>query len=336
MSRGLLLAPVIALGVAAGAVALVLLRDNGSTSSSTTTAASGATQRAKATAVSQVALRKLAATVEHPVFWLGPRPGTTYELTRTRSGQIFVRYLPAGVAVGAGKPYLTVATYPFPGAYAALRKTKAVEGAVTARLAHGGIAVLDSGYPESVHVAYPNVDYQVEVYDPTPARAIQLVSAGDLKAFGDLTATPAATQAPAGTPTVAATVPELKSLQARLGHPIYWAGPKPGYTYELTETSSGNVFIRYLPGGVAIRDPRADYLTVATYPFAGAYRALKKVAGDSATIALGHGGIGVVDKQYPKSIHLAYPGGAYQVEVFDPSPAAARRIVAAGRIQPVG
>ena len=106
----------------------------------------------------------------HPIFWLGPKKGYTYELTQTGNGKIYVRYLPHGVDVGADKPYLTVATYPFPGAYAAIRKQATAKGAVTARLAGGGVAVLDDGYPESVHVAYPGVDYQVEVYDPTPAR----------------------------------------------------------------------------------------------------------------------------------------------------------------------
>ena len=52
-----------------------------------------------------------------------------------------------------------MATYPFPGAYAALEKQAAARGAVTAKLAGGGIAVLDGSYPESVHVAYPNVNY---------------------------------------------------------------------------------------------------------------------------------------------------------------------------------
>ena len=91
-----------------------------------------------------------------------------------------MRYLPHGVDVGFDKPYLTVATYPFPGAYAAVKKQASAKGAVTARLADGGLALLDNGYPESVHIAYPGVDYQVEVYAPTRARAMQLVSSGRL------------------------------------------------------------------------------------------------------------------------------------------------------------
>ena len=104
------LGAVIAIAVAAGLVAWLLLRDDGSSSSKPA-------QVAGATATSRAELADLAAEVQHPIFWLGPKRGFTYELTQTRSGKIYVRYLPDGVEVGADKPYLTVATYPFPGAY---------------------------------------------------------------------------------------------------------------------------------------------------------------------------------------------------------------------------
>ena len=127
----------------------------------------------------------------HPIFWLGPKSGYTYELTQTRSGKVYVRYLPAGVAVGVDKPYLTVATYPFAGAFAALRKGARSPGAVAVRLAQGGVAVLDRAYPKSVHAAYPGVDYQVEVFDPTPSAAMQMVAAGHLASLGPRGSTPA-------------------------------------------------------------------------------------------------------------------------------------------------
>jgi hypothetical protein len=137
-----------------------------------------------------------------------------------------------------------------------------------------------------------------------------------------------------GKPT-ATSVHALKSLANELGHPVYWAGARPGYRYELSRTTSGNVFIRYLPAGAKVGDPRARYLTVGTYPFPGAFAAVTKAAGGAATIKLAHGGIGVVDGAYPKSIHVAYPGVSYQIEVYDPSPRAGRKLVASGAISPV-
>jgi hypothetical protein len=332
---------VIAIALAAGFVAWLFLRGNDDGSAGAPPPATAPHQTAAAASeTSADKLQALAASVGHPIFWLGARSGRKLELTQTSNGKIYVRYLPAGVAIGADKPYLTVATYPFQGAFAAIRKQAAARGAATVRLAHGGIGVLDQAYPESVHIAYPGVNYQVEVYDPTPARAMQLVSAGKLASFGSLAPEAAPSKAalvapPAGRPT-AATVAQITALAASLGHPIYWAGPKPGYTYELTETSNGKVYVRYLPAGVKVGDRQADYLTIATYPFPGAYGAVAKTATGASTIRLARGGIAVVDTSYPKSIHLAYPGSSYQVEVFDPSPVRVRQVVSSGQVEPLG
>jgi hypothetical protein len=316
---------VVVLAIAAGFVAWLVLRDRGSS-----TAQPSPPSSAQATAASPADLRSLADSLGHPIFWVGEKSGDTYELTQTQNGKVYIRYLPAGVAVGSDKPYLTVATYPFPGAFAAIQEQVRAKGAVSVKLPQGGLALLDSGYPQSVHVAYPGVDYQIEVFDPTPAAAMQTVAAGHLEAIGslktDTTATPTATPtavAPAG----------LKSIAASLGHPIYWAGPRRGYTYELTQTSTGSVYIRYLPPSVPVGAKDA-YLTVATYPFPDALAAVQRAAkGNKAgTIKLSGGGLAVVDLQYPKSVHLAFPKSDVQVEVFDPSPAQARRVVSSGKI----
>lgn len=315
---------VIAIAVAAGLVAWLVLRSNGSSST-----AQPPTSSSGAEATTAKKLKRLAARVQHPIFWLGPKHGFTYELTKTANGKIYVRYLPAGVKVGSSKPYLTVATYPFPGAFAAVQKEASATGAVTTRLAHGGLAVLDARYPESTHVAYPNVNYQVEVYDPAVERAFQLVSG--LTHVGSLTSQP---RAPATTGPTAASQAELKAHATALGHAIYWAGPRSGDTYELTDTSNGRVFVRYLPPGVK-PGARGSYVTVATYPFPGAFAALQRTATAATTIRLPQDGIAVVDATYPKSIHVAFPGSGYQIEVYDPSPSAGRRLVTSGAIAPV-
>jgi hypothetical protein len=316
---------VIAVALAAGVVAWLVLRDRGSSTKPA--------QPASASAASVQQLQSLAASVGHPIFWLGSKSGYTYEVTNTQSGKIYVRYLPPGVEVGANVPYLTVATYPFPGAFAAVQKQAKVQGAVTVKLAQGGLAVLDLGYPKSVHAGYPGVDFQVEVFDPTPSAAMQTVAAGHLAALGSLKTTSAA---PAGPKPAAVSVAGLRSLGASLDHPIYWAGPRPGYTYELTQTSNGSVFIRYLPPGVKVAAVE-PYLTVATYPFPNAFAAMQRTSkgNKTGTIKLAGGGLAVVDGQYPKSIHLAYPHSDVQVEVFDPSPALVRQIVSAGKIAAV-
>ena len=138
---------------------------------------------------------------------------------------------------------------------------------------------------------------------------------------------------------VALSASGLHTLTATLnkvhGQPIYWAGTKSGDLYELRRTSNGNVYVRYLPRNVKAGSPAASYLTVATYPFTGAYAALQKVAGSNG-VAIPGGGIAVVDKKDPKSVHVAYPNVNYQVEVYDPSPATALSVASSGNVRPVG
>jgi hypothetical protein len=306
----------IALAVIVGLIVWLALRDTGSSSTST-----------NAKAVSVTDIRTLAASVAHPVFWVGPKSGYTYEVTQTSNGSIYIRYLPPGEKVGAKKPYLTVATYPFAGAYEAIRKVTKQKGITPIKLAHGGLGEVAAKSPQSVHVAYPGVDYQVEVYDPTPGTATGLVATGKLAAFGSLKPP----KPRAASPT------QLKALAASLGHPIYWIGRKRGYTYELVRTSQAQVYIRYLPPGVGV-GASGQYLTVATYPFPGAFDAILKLAQQqhARTLTLSHGGRAVIDPANPKSIHLAYPGSDVEIEVFDPSPARARQIVSSARITTVG
>jgi hypothetical protein len=105
--------------------------------------------------------------------------------------------------------------------------------------------------------------------------------------------------------------------------------------YELTRTTAGKVYVRYLPFGVKAGAPKADYLTVATYPFAAAYEALQKVAGGQEKTVPG-GGIALVDAGHPQSVHIAFPGVDYQLEVYHPSPQRALTDALSGDVQPAG
>ena len=103
---------------------------------------------------------------------------------------------------------------------------------------------------------------------------------------------------------------------------------------QLTRTATGRVYIRYLPPGVNAGAPGGKYLIVATYPFTGAYRALQTLANGKGISVPGHG-IAYIDPKDPTSVHLAYPGINFQVEVYDPSPARSLRIARSGDVRPV-
>ena len=92
----------------------------------------------------------------------------------------------------------------------------------------------------------------------------------------------AARHQPWGTPANVAVGPvlvsadQLTSESKSLGRPIYWAGPRSNWSYELTVTNSGRVYVRYLPRGAAAGDSRSSFLTVGTYPGVDAYPNLKQ------------------------------------------------------------
>jgi hypothetical protein len=136
----------------------------------------------------------------------------------------------------------------------------------------------------------------------------------------------------------AATPDRLRALAKDVGHPIYWAGPAENMTYELTETSSGRIFVRYLPEGVPVGTSRSGYTIVGTYPVDDAYDVLNGLARKSgeSSFPAPRGGFAVFGKETSTNIYLAYPDEKnVQIEVYDPSPKQARSLIDSGRIAPV-
>ena len=52
------------------------------------------------------------------------------------------------------------------------------QGAKTEELPNGGLALVDADRPSSVYLTYEGEPYQVEVYDPSPDRALELGMSG--------------------------------------------------------------------------------------------------------------------------------------------------------------
>jgi hypothetical protein len=137
---------------------------------------------------------------------------------------------------------------------------------------------------------------------------------------------------------VPATAQSLRTLASSVGHPIYWAGPRRGLKYELTQTTDGRIYIRYLPRDVAVGDRRGGYLIVATYPVQNAFKAVQTAARENGAhkITLTSGGLAVYNDSSPSNVYFALPGSNYQIEVYDPNAATARGLVTSGRITPIG
>jgi hypothetical protein len=162
------------------------------------------------------------------------------------------------------------------------------------------------------------------------AAAVLLASCG-----GDssTTSTEATTSSSAAT-----VVPESGLLEAMkgVGYPVYWAGPRLGARYEVSRHED-RVFVRYLPKGEEAESER-KFLTV------GSYRDSKALAGvresgqkpGAILVKIGGGGTAYAEGTAATSAYMAFPGVGTQVEVFDPKPGEALRLIRSGAIVPVG
>ena len=79
---------------------------------------------------------------------------------------------------------------------------------------------------------------------------------------------------------------------------------------------------------------QASYTIVGTYPVPNAYKVLQGLAkkpGES-TFSAPVGGFAVYSTASPTNVYLAYPGSNVQIEVYDPSPQRARRLITSGQV----
>ena len=129
---------------------------------------------------------------------------------------------------------------------------------------------------------------------------------------------------------------ELRSFARSQPRAVYWAGVTPGFKFELTRTRTGNVFVRYLPEGVAAGDKRDTFTTVGSYPVNDAFRVASRAAKQRGAVrADAPGGGIVVARARSRSAYLAYPGATVLVEVYASEPGAARRLALSGRVGPI-
>jgi hypothetical protein len=149
---------------------------------------------------------------------------------------------------------------------------------------------------------------------------------------------------------VGVSLAQLKGVAGSLGYPLYWKGPAPGFTYELTRLVDGRIFLRYLSPGAPVGDLRPDYGFVATYPDANAFARIRKAARKKgATVRKTPGGGLVVGNQNGPElvrsttqplptppVFYSRPGSPVLVEVYDPVEMnRALRVATSGRLRPL-
>jgi hypothetical protein len=130
------------------------------------------------------ALIAMGPSLQQPVYWAGPQAGKSSEFWRLQDDSIFIRYLPKGTPAGSNQEvanYLVVSTYPFPNAFNRLKKGSHNTGTIGA---DGAYVWPRANDPRSVLMAWPNVGYEVEVFDPSSTFAKHLALSGQIKPVG--------------------------------------------------------------------------------------------------------------------------------------------------------
>jgi excisionase family DNA binding protein len=193
------LAVIVAIAVVALLVWLLAIRSDGSEPTAVIQPGGGPVGATEADLVS------LSQELGQPVYWAGPMAGTRLEITQSSNSFAYLRYLTENSPVGDPSPdFLTVGTYPALDAFSNLRSYAKRSQADTTRIQNGGFAVTVPGSPTSVYFAYPHEDVQVEVYDPEPRRALDLVKSGVVR---PVTNTPVASATTPTTTTLPSTTP---------------------------------------------------------------------------------------------------------------------------------
>lgn len=141
---------------------------------------------------------------------------------------------------------------------------------------------------------------------------------------------------PGGGP-VGASQADLAALSADLDAPIYWVGTRSGARLEATLTTNEYAYVRYLSADAPIGDSSPNFLTVATYGAVNALAHLRSYANNerASTTRIPGGGMAVPVPDSPTSVYFARPDQDFQVEVYDPQPGEALRLIESGAIEPV-
>jgi hypothetical protein len=179
--RKLLRIGVIAIAIVVALVAWLATRDSGGGSSEPAKTAAEAAPRI----VSVDELREVAVTLGQPIYWAGPVKGKELELKELSEGGVQVLYLPEGTAAGEGSPKsLTIGSYPLPDPEKALEGFAKRDGSSAQTASDGREVVASAESPTSVYFASPDNSVQVEVYDPSPQRAMSLALSGKVQPAG--------------------------------------------------------------------------------------------------------------------------------------------------------
>ena len=137
---------------------------------------------------------------------------------------------------------------------------------------------------------------------------------------------------------VLASVSDLESFVDSTDRTVYWVGEVENVVYELTETASGRVYVRYLTEGSEAGDPSPGIVTVGTYPVKDAAGVLRDAANakEGKELAMSkNGAVVLLETDRAENVHMAFPNADEQVEIYSPDPKLALRYASGDKVTPI-
>lgn len=144
-------------------------------------------QKSGGVCLTEVELKKLIKEDNLRAYWTGPLKNATYTLNSSTKGQIFIRYVPKSEKCDdVAAKFRVIATYDEADAFATTQAAGTTADGVSLLNADGSIVYFNKNVPTNIYLAYPGIDYQIEIYDPNPKEAVTLATrAGILQMIKD-------------------------------------------------------------------------------------------------------------------------------------------------------
>lgn len=136
-----------------------------------------AAQTSGGVCLSEKELRALVSENKIAAYWTGPVKDATYSINTTTPGQVFVRYILKGMDCGSTESnFRVVATYAEADAFNSTQQAGNQAEGVSLSNPDGSVVYFSKNAPKNVYIAYPGIDYQIEIYDPDPKTAVTLAT----------------------------------------------------------------------------------------------------------------------------------------------------------------
>lgn len=127
--------------------------------------------------LSEGELRKLVKEQKITAYWAGPVADATYSINTSNSGQVFVRYVLKDQNCDSNSnEFRVIATYALAGAFDSTKAAGSQSNGVSLGNSDGSVVYFNKDVPTNVYLAFPSLDYQIEIYDPDPKEAVAMAT----------------------------------------------------------------------------------------------------------------------------------------------------------------